>query len=381
MTESVRLFRSFYRAIRFALPERRAVLLIVTLTLLIAAANAAEPLVLKVIFDGLTTRPALAALGTGLGILAVLALTRESAQGVSDWLTWRTRIGLQYALLEATVGKLHNMPLRLQRSEGVGAIMTRLDRSIQGLIGAVAQILFGILPSVLFLAIAIAIMFRLDGRLATLVLVFAPMPALIAMRAAPEQVRRERSLLDRWARIYSRFNEVLSGILIVRSFTMEESEKNRFLRDVAEANSLVIRGVASDTGYGAASNFVVAAARISALAVGGYLAVTHAITVGTLFGPVQGLSGIYQSLSKASVSLEEIVRILGIQEFLGDSPDAREIARVRGDVSFESVFFHYEQSGRPLLNGIDFTVPAGGTLAIVGPSGSGKTTLMALMMR
>src|SRR5690348_14407017 len=98
MTEGVRLFRSFYRAIRFALPERRAVLLIVTLTLLIAAANAAEPLVLKVIFDGLTTRPALVALGTGLGILAVLALTRESAQGVSDWLTWRTRIGLQYAL-------------------------------------------------------------------------------------------------------------------------------------------------------------------------------------------------------------------------------------------------------------------------------------------
>src|SRR6185437_6490275 len=189
MTESVRLFRSFYRAIRFALPERRAVLLIVSLTLLIAAANAAEPLVLKLIFDGLTLHPALGPLGRGLGYLAVLALAREGAQGISDWLTWRTRIGLQYALLEATVGKLHNMPLRMQRSEGVGAIMTRLDRSIQGLIGAVTQILFSILPSLVFLAIAIAIMFQLDTRLAALVLVFAPMPALIAMRAAPEQVR------------------------------------------------------------------------------------------------------------------------------------------------------------------------------------------------
>ncbi|HWF99499.1 MAG TPA: ABC transporter ATP-binding protein, partial [Steroidobacteraceae bacterium] len=391
MAKSVKLFRSFYRAIRFALPERRAVLLIVALTLLIAAANAAEPLVLKVIFDGLTTRPALGPLGKGLGILAALALAREGSQGVCDWLTWRTRIGLQYALLEATVGKLHNMPLRMQRSEGVGAIMTRLDRSIQGLIGATAQILFGILPSILFLAMAIVIMFRLNGRLAVLVLVFAPMPALIAMRAAPEQVRRERSLLDRWARIYSRFNEVLSGILIVRSFTMEEAEKSRFLRDVAQANSLVIRGVATDTGYGAASNFVVAAARLSALAVGGYLAVTHAVTVGTviaflgyvsaLFGPVQGLSTVYQSLSKASVSLEEIVRILGIQEYLGDSPDAADISGVRGEVRFECVSFHYEQSGRPLLNRIDFTVSPGETLAIVGPSGSGKTTLMALLMR
>ena len=60
MPESLRLFRSFYRAIPFALPERRAVLLIVPLTLLIAAANATEPLVLKVIFDGLTSRPAAA---------------------------------------------------------------------------------------------------------------------------------------------------------------------------------------------------------------------------------------------------------------------------------------------------------------------------------
>lgn len=391
MAESLRLFRSFYRAIRFALPERRAVLLIVSLTLLIAGANAAEPLVLKFIFDGLTERPALGPLGRSLGLLAALALAREAAQSVSDWLTWRTRIGLQYALLEATVGKLHNMPLRMQRSEGVGAIMTRLDRSIQGLIGAITQILFGILPSVVFLAIAVAIMFRLDARLASLVLVFAPVPALIAMRAAPEQVRRERSLLDRWAKIYSRFNEVLSGILIVRSFTMEEAEKNRFLRDVAAANALVIRGVATDTGYGAASNFVVAAARLSALALGGYLVVTHAITLGTvvaflgyvgaLFGPVQGLSGIYQSLSKASVSLEEVVRILGIQEYLGDSPDAADLTAVAGEVRFEAVSFHYEQSGRPLLHGIDFRAQPGETLAIVGPSGSGKTTLMALLMR
>lgn len=84
MAESVKLFRSFYRGIRFALPERRAVMSIVALTLLIATANAAEPLVLKVIFDGLTTRPALGPLGRGLGILAALALAREGAQGFSD---------------------------------------------------------------------------------------------------------------------------------------------------------------------------------------------------------------------------------------------------------------------------------------------------------
>jgi ATP-binding cassette subfamily B protein len=197
--------------------------------------------------------------------------------------------------------------------------------------------------------------------------------------------------LDRWARIYSRFNEVLSGILIVRNFAMEEPEKQRFLGEVELANREVIQGVATDAGYGATGNLVIAVTRLAAIAAGGYLAVNGEVTVGTivaflgyvggLFGPIQGLSGIYQTLSKASVSLEEIFGIIDIQEYLGDSPGAQDVGAVRGEVSFENVHFRYEQSGRPLLDGIDVRVNAGETIAIVGPSGSGKTTLMALLMR
>ena len=387
----LQLFRNLHRAIRYALPQRNAIVFILALTMFMAAANAAEPLALKYIIDHLSLNPQFPPLVQGLAILAVLALSREAAHAVSDWLIWRTRMGLQYALLEATVGKLHQMPLRIQRSQGVGAIMTKLDRSIQGFVSAVTQILFSILPAALFLVIAMVIMFRLEWRLALLVLVFAPLPALIALRAAPEQVSRERALLDRWSRIYSRFNEVLSGILVVRSFAMEETEKKRFLQEVDLANREVIQGVATDAGYGATTNLVIALARLCAVALGGYLAVKGEVTVGTvvaflgyvggLFGPIQGLSGIYQTSSKASVSLEEIFNIIDVQEYLGDSPDARDITDVRGEVTFENVHFHYEQSGRPLLAGVSLHVHAGEALAIVGPSGSGKTTLMALLMR
>ncbi|HVV01108.1 MAG TPA: ABC transporter ATP-binding protein [Verrucomicrobiae bacterium] len=379
------------RALRFALPFRRTVILILLITLVIAVLNAAEPLVLKYIFDNLASRPQTRILLNGIYALIGLSVLREAATAFTNWQTWHTRLGVHYSLLESTVERLHRMPLSVHRAEGVGAIMTRLDRGIQGFIGAVTQILFNVFPAVLYLCISIVVMLRLNWKLAVLLLCFIPLPAAIAAFAGPEQTRRERALLDRWSKIYSRFNEVLSGIVTVRSFSMEDTEKQRFLSDVTMANQVVIRGVGIDAGLGAATNLVVAFARIAALALGGLFALEGKITVGTLlaflgyvgglFGPVQGLTTIYQTIQKAYVSLDDIFSIIDVQEHLGDAPHARELSRVRGEVDFENVKFHYEDLDRPILDGISLHVSQGETLAIVGPSGSGKTTLMALIMR
>ena len=125
---------------------------------------------------------------------------------------------------------------------------------------------------------------------------------------------------------------------------MEDAEKSRFLRDVSAANQVVIRGVALDSGYGATSNLIIAGARLWAIGLGAYFVIQGEITIGTviaflgyvggLFGPVQGLSSVYSSLRKATVSLDEIFGILNIQEHLGDSPDALELSRLSGDVRF-----------------------------------------------
>jgi ATP-binding cassette subfamily B protein len=381
------------RALKFAAPVRRAIVTICGLTLVLAALNAIDPLVLKFIFDALAENRGRDALLRGIGVLLVLGLMREVLTAFSNWLMWRARLRIHYRLLESTVGRLHRMPLSLQRSEGVGAILTRLDRNIQGFIGALTQLSFNVLPSLLFLVISVAIMVRLDWRLALLVLAFAPLPVLIAAHAAPEQVQRERALLERWSKIYSRFNEVLSGIVTVRSFTMEDMEKRRFLRDVNAANRVVIRGVGLDAGFGAVSNVAGTVARIAVIFLGGIFVLRGQATVGTLvavlgyvgglFGPVQSLTGVYQTIRKASVALEEIFGILDVQEHLGDAPNARALKceEVRGEVVYEGVHFRYEQTERPLLHDVNLKAAPGETVAIVGPSGSGKTTMMALLMR
>ncbi len=379
------------RALRFAFPYRRSILAILALTLLTAGVNAVEPLWLKYIFDSLTAGNPAQKLATGVGLLTGLGLLREAGAAFSIWLAWRTRLGVHYAVLDSTVEHLHRMPWEFHRTEGVGAIISRLDRSINGFTEAVNHVLLNIFPAILYLGISLFIMVQMNWKLAALVICFLPLPGLIATLAGPERSRRERSLMHHWSSIYARFSEVLSGIVTVRSFSMEDAEKHRLLCSVSEANRIGIRGVGIDAGLGAATNMVVFLARMAAILLGGALILHGKMTLGALvaflgylgglFGPVQGLTNVFQTIQRAGVSADEIFSILDTKEHLCDAPGASEVTRLRGEVTFNCVRFGYGQRSKPVLNGIDFKVNAGETVAIVGPSGSGKTTLMALMMR
>jgi ATP-binding cassette subfamily B protein len=226
----------FRRAGLFIKCFNHIIVAILGLAFAVAGLNALEPLILKYLFDRIEGDLNARALVVGLSALGGIALVREAAAALTNWLTWRTRLKIHYRILEASVGRLQKLPISYHRNETVGAIMTRLDRGIQGFLGAVSEIAFNALPAFIYLGIALSIMTRLNVPLTLIVLVFAPCPVLVTMLATPENIRRERTLLEMWTRIYSRFNEVLSGIVTVKSFAMEDAEKQRFLRGVEAAN-------------------------------------------------------------------------------------------------------------------------------------------------
>ncbi|GEJ58294.1 ABC transporter ATP-binding protein [Anaeromyxobacter diazotrophicus] len=377
------------RALAFLRPHALPIAGILALALGAAGLSAAEPLVLRSVIDGLGSG-ARGPLVRGVLLLAGVYLAREAGGALGNWLTWRTRLQVQFAITEQCVTALHGLPVAFHRQEPVGAVMTRLDRNVQGFVNGLHEVAFNVVPSVVYLALASAILFRLDVRLAATVVLFAPLPALIAFAAAPRQTRREKALLDRWARIYSRFNEVLSGIVTVKSFAMEDAERKRFLGQVREANEVVRDGVAYDAGVGALQSAVAAAARLATLAVGGALVLRGQVTVGTLvavlgylgslFAPVQGLSGVYRTLQTAKVSLDGVFSLLDTEDALADAPAASEPGPLRGEVHFEGVSFRFA-GGPLLLDGIDLHVRPGERVALVGPSGAGKTTLVTLLQR
>ena len=378
------------RAFAFIKPHRKTIYAIMAIMLLVAALGALEPLIYKVVFDKLGTNAGLNQLLLAVGSIMAAAIAKEGLNGLSNWLSWRVRLSVNYKLLDTTTSRLHSLPLSYHRGETVGGLMTRLNHGINGFVTGISDLAFNILPGLIYLVISVVVMFRLDWRLSLLVVFFAPLPAMIGVAASHEQTARESSLLYRWGVVFSRFNEVLSGIVTVKSFAMEEAERKRFMGDVAEAHGIVRKGVVTDTKICAAQNLVVMLAKTASIGFAIYLIQRGETTVGTLmaflgyqgglFGPVNSLTGVYQTLRKASISFDIVFSILDAEDHLQDAPHATPVEKVKGEVVFSNVSFGYSEERR-VLKGIDLHVAPGETVAIVGPSGSGKTTMISLLQR
>jgi ATP-binding cassette subfamily B protein len=394
--------RGTWTLLRRALPWLQGfgtrITVVLLLALLLAGATAAAPLAVMRLVDTLAhiARPGTVPPGAGGAIMTALSLV-ALAELAQVWLSkllearsWRVRLDLDFALRERVTHRLHELPLSWHQQHTVGGTVSRVNTSINGFVTAVGEIAFKVLPAIAYLALALAALLELDWRLAVAVCAFAPLPALIGMRAAPEQTRRDRTLLAHWTATFGRWTEVLAGMRTVKGFAMERVESERFLGAVAEGNARVTRGARRDARTIAWQGLSAAAARLCVAALGAWLVLRGQATVGTLvaalqyvgslFGPIQGLTNVYSTVRRAGVSMESVCEILDAPDALADYPDARDLVVTRGSVSFEHVSFSYEGE-RPVLRDINLTIEPGQTVALVGPSGCGKTTLVSLLER
>lgn len=182
----------------------------------------------------------------------------------------------------------------------------------------------------------------------------------------------------------------LAGIRVVKSFTGEDAEREKF----SFVNSQYLKTKEDNYfcmgEYHAANGFFQGILYTSVLVFGGYfiakgslkatdLAV-YALYIGIFLNPIDLLINFTEMLQKGYSGFARFTEVMAIFPDIVDKKDAKEITDVKGDIVFDNVSFKYNDD-ETVLNNISFNIQSGKTIALVGPSGGGKTTICSLIPR
>lgn len=390
------IWRRLGRCLPYLQPYSRRILALIVITVVSSGLPALEPLGYRAVFDRSTAllrrhSHDVDVLVWPVLCLAALWLLRYVFDVVATLLVWRVRLMVHRDLLADATERLHRLPLAYHQGRGVGETMTRLDRGVGTLMEGLAQLIFQAIPAVVYISVSVAIMLRLSPPLTLLAAVFILPPVLLGRIRAGAFVDRERAGLDRWCTIYDRFQQVLTGIKVVKSFGREADEHAEFIRSVNAAQDetlgsqkVVARLVSART---LAGNF----GRVAVLGVGGWLVIQGKIGPGTLvaflgyvgglYAPAHALLGLYETLRKAELGLDAVFGVLDAEDAVPDPPSPRAVPELRGDIEIDHVTFSHGGSSRPALADLTLRIHPGEMVAVVGSSGAGKSTLMDLLLR
>ena len=235
------------------------------------------------------------------------------------------------------------------------------------------------------------ILIQIDWKLTLVIYILIPIMfafAAICNKLMKKAFARNRAEI---ANINSQIEDSLSGIRVVKSFANEDVEiqkfnhgNNRFVD--AKKTSYFYMGI-YHSGVNAMTTLVtlIVICVGAAFMVNGKLVVSDLITfllyISNFIEPIRKLVNSAEQFQNGYTGFERFLEILSIAPDIKDSDNTISVSKLKGDIKFEQVSFHYEDNQEKVLNGINLTVNAGEYIALVGPSGVGKTTLCSLIPR
>lgn len=318
--------------------------------------------------------------------LVLVALKGVFAYG-NDYLMARVAHQVSFQLRNALYQRLVSAPLATLRDERSGDLMTRVTDDVRVWQNAVAS-MANIIRAITLVTVFMCWLLISSYRMTVFVLLLLPLLAYLIMQIGTRIRKNSTEIQRRSADIYSQLKETLFGIKIIKSFTAESAEMERFrainwsqycaamrrarwaacLPPTLEWLSAV--GIASVFGLGC---WQVISGSLSTGEFIGYITM-----VGLMFKPMKTIGGVNTALQQCLASAERIFYVLELRTEAREE-NASELQNVRGDVAFHNVSFAYHQE--PTLKDITFEAKQGEVIALVGPSGSGKTTLLNLLLR
>lgn len=235
-----------------------------------------------------------------------------------------------------------------------------------------------------------AIMFTVNPTLALIVLVMVPFLIWLITYSNKKMNGAWKEMYGKIADVNSRVEDSISGIRVVKSFTNEEFEMERFGKQNGFFRKAKLYAYKIMAGTHSSIYMMTRLLTLVVLIVGAWLSFNGQLSYGefvsfvlytnVLIKPIDKISALLELYPKGMAGFKRFTEMLDVEPNVADRPDAVEVKELKGDIAFNQVSFAYEDN-KPVMKDISFTVKAGETVALVGPSGAGKTTISGLIPR
>ena len=307
----------------------------------------------------------------------------------NDFLMERVGNKFSFRVRNDLYEKLVSAPLGILSENQSGDVMARTTddvRMLQQAVAATALIMRAIIKVVVFGAV---LLYK-NVYMTIFSMLVLPIVAYSISRIGARVRKASMEIQQSSSDIYSQLKETLAGINIIKSFTAEKTEMERFQTVTSSQYDSAIRRAKFASLLPPLIEWMAAIGITTVLGLGcwnviegsldigwfvGYIAI-----VGLMYKPIKTIGSVNNVLQQSLASAERIFPLLDLEREFGSESDGKRILpNVRGTIQFQNVSFAYQQ--RPVIKNVSFTAEPGEIIALVGPSGSGKTTLLNLLLR
>lgn len=387
--------RQVRRILKLFRPYRSRLAVVGVLVGAASLVSVATPFMLKETLDvaipeGRTGLLSLLALGM------ILSAVLTSVFGVLQTLI-STTVGqrVMHDLRTAVYDRLQRMSLAFFTRTRTGEVQSRIANDIGGMQATVTSTATSLVSNATSVVATIVAMLALDWRLTVVSLLLLPVFVWISRRVGNERKKITTQRQKQMAAMAATVTESLSvsGILLGRTMGRSDSLTQSFSDESERLVDLEVRASMAGRWRMAVITIVMAAMPAViywtaglALQMGG-----PDVSIGTivafvslqqgLFRPAVSLLGTGVQIQASLALFQRIFEYLDLPIDITERENPVHLDTIKGEVRLEAVEFGYDDKSGPILDGIDITVPAGGSLAVVGPTGAGKSTLGHLVPR
>jgi ATP-binding cassette subfamily B protein len=376
------------RMLPFLKAHRRNVALAFGAAILGSAVAAATPAVERQIVDNVILHHR-SPLAPWLAFLVVGGAVRFGAAYVRRFIGGRVSLDVQYDIRNTIYDQLQRLDFARHDEMQTGQLVSRANSDV-GLIQGLLAFLPIMSGNVLLLLASVVIMFILSPLLTVVSLIVVPLLGLVAMRMRGKVFPASWDSQQKAGEVAGVVDEAVTGVRVVKGFGQEDRELERLTDSAERLYASRMRAVRLQARYQPTLQALPVMGQVAILALGGWLALHHRITIGTflafstyllqMVSPARMLAGLLTVGQQARAGAERILDLLDSNPIVTERPDAEQLPTIRGDIELDAVTFGYLRSA-PILRDFDLHVAPGERVALVGPSGSGKSTISLLLPR